>query len=123
MGLVEAAGLALGTTVGQSILANRLHVDLALAVLALVPDGSDLVYFVVSLLPKLDPATREGVQAAYAASLRVMWLVLAGLAALALGCALLTRPLPLHAETEGTWALPERKADDEAALPRPAVGR
>lgn len=104
------------------MLANRLRVDLDPTVLALVPGRSDLVYYLVGQLPTLDPTTREGVQQAYASALRVMWLVLVGIAALALGCALLTRPMALHAETEGTWTMTETKPE-EPALPRPALGR
>ena len=109
--LGQGIGVAVGGVIFQSQLAVQLraHPELARNATALVQDASGLVQ-VIKAMPEGAPE-RISIVNAYADALKVVWVVMAGLAFVAFVLSLGTKGLSLSAEMETKQALKERGND------------
>ena len=112
--LGQGVGVAVGGVVFQSQFAVELrkYPDLARNATALARDASGLVQ-VIKAMPK-GAAERTGIVNAYADALKVVWVVMAGLAFVALVLSFATKGLSLNAEMETEQALKERGNDQRS---------
>lgn len=106
--LGQGVGVAVGGVVFQSQFAVELrkYPDLARNATALARDASGLVQ-VIKAMPE-GTAERTAIVNAYADALKVVWVVMAGLAFVALVLSFATKGLSLNAEMETEQALKER---------------
>ena len=107
--LGQGVGVAVGGVVFQSQFAVELrkYPDLARNATALARDASGLVQ-VIKAMPE-GAAERTTIVNAYADALKVVWVVMAGLAFVALVLSFATKGLSLNAEMETEQALKERE--------------
>ncbi|CAD6569914.1 MAG: hypothetical protein ASARMPRED_003310 [Alectoria sarmentosa] len=105
--LGQGVGVAVGGVIFQSQFAVKLrrYPDLARNATALAQDASGLVQ-VIKAMPEGAPE-RVAIVSAYAGALKVVWVVMAGLAFVALVLSLGTKGLSLNAELETEQALRE----------------
>ena len=112
--LGQGIGVAVGGVVFQSRFAVELrrYPDLAVNATALTQDASGLVQ-VIKAMPD-GAAERTTIVSAYADALKVVWVVMAGLAFVALILSFGTKGLSLDAELETEQALKERGNDQRS---------
>ena len=109
--LGQGIGVAVGGVVFQSRFAIELqeYPELAKNATALAKDASGLVQ-VIKAMPE-GAAGRVAIVNAYADALKIVWVVMAGLAGVALLLSFLTKGLDLNAGMESEQAMKERKDD------------
>ncbi|GJE88951.1 MFS general substrate transporter [Phanerochaete sordida] len=104
-------GVTIGTAVLQTQLAQRLPRDFVDA----LPGGVSLAYAVIPAIAGLPEPAHTQVRVAFAQSIRVLWLVMIGVAAFGALGALLMRGLPLHTQVDERWGMEEKARRDEEA--------
>lgn len=98
--------MTIGTTVLQTQLAKRLPE----AFVEQFPGGVAIAYSAIPVIPTLAEPLRTQVREAFADSVRVIWLVMIGVAALGLLSSLFMKGLPLHTQVDETWGMDERRS-------------
>ena len=93
-------------TIGAAVLQNELSHRIPAAFLENFPQGAAIAYAVIPQVPSLPEPLKQGVQEAFAASLRVVWRVLIGVSAAGFVCSLFMEGLPLHSALDKEWAPP-----------------
>ncbi|KAH8108240.1 iron permease [Phellopilus nigrolimitatus] len=88
----QSWGVSAGGTVLQNELKKRLPADF----IAQFPRGTSVAFSIIPIIPQLDEPLKTAVQIAFAESLRVLWQVLVGVAALGLLSSLLMKGLSLQ---------------------------
>jgi hypothetical protein len=101
-----------GVTIGGAILQNELQKHIPSEFLLQFPQGTAVAYATIPLIPTLSEPLRDEIRAAFAASLKVVWEVLAGISALGLVTSIFMRGLPLHTAIDKDWILDNSKTDD-----------
>ncbi|KAH9916586.1 major facilitator superfamily domain-containing protein, partial [Epithele typhae] len=113
----QAWGIAIGSTVLQNELARTLPAGFA----ARFPTGADIAYAAIPALRALpDPTLRAVVEAAFAQSLRVLWLTMVGVSGLGWLSVWMMREIKMEVKTDATYGLNEgkrRRRDVEKAAP------
>ncbi|KAF8576155.1 MFS general substrate transporter [Ramaria rubella] len=94
-------GIAIGSTVMQNELSKRLPP----AFIALFPPHQDLAYAAIDVIPGLEATERRLVQQEFAASIAVIWRVLAGIAGAGLVSCLIMKEIPMSDELDEAFAL------------------
>ena len=97
------------------MLQNELSHRIPAAFLENFPQGAAIAYAVIPQVPSLPEPLKQGVQEAFAASLRVVWRVLIGVSAAGFVCSLFMKGLPLHSALDKDWAPPTGSGSDEEA--------
>ena len=112
--LGQGIGVAVGGVVFQSRFALELqeYPELARNATALAKDASGLVQ-VIKAMPE-GAAERVAIVNAYADALKIVWVVMAGLAGVALLLSFLTKGLDLNAGMESEQALKKGKDDGQS---------
>ncbi|KAF8906624.1 major facilitator superfamily domain-containing protein [Mucidula mucida] len=110
-----------GVTIGSAVLQNELQRRLSRTLPEFFeanPGGVTIAYALIPSIRSMDDSLRSSVQTAFAESLKVLWEVLIGVAALGGLVSLLMRGLPLHSYTDEKWAVMEKSggtSDKEVA--------
>ncbi|KAF8875820.1 major facilitator superfamily domain-containing protein [Mucidula mucida] len=97
-----------GVTIGSAVLQNELQRRLSRTLpefFASNPGGVTIAYALIPSIRSMDDSLRSSVQAAFDESLKVLWEVLIGVAALGGLVSLLMKGLPLHSYTDEKWAV------------------
>ncbi|KAI0685402.1 Mfs1.2 [Cytidiella melzeri] len=94
-----------GITIGGTILQNQLVKRLPYAFTSQLPSGVQLAYSAIPVIKTLDEPLRTEVRRAFAESIRVIWLVMVGIAALGLVMSLPMKALPLHTKVDKRWSM------------------
>ncbi|KAF9018941.1 MFS general substrate transporter [Hymenopellis radicata] len=97
-----------GVTIGSAVLQNELQRRLSRTLpefFASHPEGVTIAYALIPSIRGMDESLRSSVQTAFAESLKVLWEVLIGIAALGWLVSLLMKGLPLHSYTDERWAV------------------
>ena len=89
----------------QTQLSHRLPADFVQH----FPGGVAIAYSAIPVIPTLDEPLRTQVRVAFADSIRVIWLVLIGIAALGLLSSVFMKGLPLHTQVDESWGIDEEK--------------
>ena len=85
----------------QTQLTNRLPADFV----AQFPSGVAIVYSLIPVIKDLPEPLRSEVRRAFADSVRVIWQVLIGVAAIGLLSCSAMKALPLHTAVDEAWGL------------------
>jgi hypothetical protein len=111
-------GQVWGITIGGAVLQNELKRRVPADVLAQIPGAvaGSLQYALIPVIKDLPGPVRDDVRAAFAESLRIVWCVFVGIAALGLLSSIPMRGLPLHTSTDAKWALEERQKQADMKL-------
>ncbi|KAL0952492.1 hypothetical protein HGRIS_006755 [Hohenbuehelia grisea] len=103
-------GITIGGTILQNGLLQRLPPDFVNSLPAGLGHGTGLAFAAIPAIKLLDEPLRSEVRQAFSDSLRVVWLVLIGIAGAGLLVSLAMNALPLHTNVDEAW-----KLDDPAA--------
>ncbi|KAL7279441.1 hypothetical protein ACG7TL_007283 [Trametes sanguinea] len=105
-----------GVTIGATILQNELKRRLPAAFLQQFPDGIEIAYAVIPVIPDLEEPLRTEVRVAFAESMATIWKVLTGISAAGFVTMLLIREVPMQTYTDDEYGLEqERKRQNERA--------
>ncbi|KAJ7278809.1 iron permease [Mycena rebaudengoi] len=105
----RAFGQVWGVTIGATVLQNRLARDLPSSFQGVFPQGTQIAYAVIPLIPRLPTEVAAATREAFASALGVMWKVMIGIGALGLFVSLAMKHLPLHVQTDENWELEKAK--------------
>ncbi|KAK0482589.1 major facilitator superfamily domain-containing protein [Armillaria novae-zelandiae] len=112
-----------GITIGSTILQNKLKINLPAAYLATFPPGREIAYAAIPHIPSLAEPLQTEVRVAFAASMKVVWQTMVGIAGAGFLFSLLMREVEMVGVVDETYALqapPEKKTanrDIEKAAP------
>lgn len=116
-----------GITVGVTILQNTLKQRLPSQILSQFPDGAEISYALIPLIPSLAEPLRSEVRTAFADSIRNIWYTGIGLSGLGMAVAFFSKSLPLTLVMDEEWAMREvneareEKGDVEAAAAKESM--
>ncbi|KDR74136.1 hypothetical protein GALMADRAFT_71449 [Galerina marginata CBS 339.88] len=94
-----------GVTIGGAVLQNQLKHRLPLDFTNQFPDGVEIAYSIIPLIPELPQNLKDAVRASFAKALSVLWQVHIGIAVAGLVASLFMRGLPLHTEIDKKWEM------------------
>ncbi|KAH9850502.1 MFS general substrate transporter [Lenzites betulinus] len=103
-----------GITIGGTVLQNELKHRIPAAFLTQFPQGAAIAYALIPQVPTLPQPLKAQVQEAFAGSLRVLWEVLLGLAAIGFLFSLLMKGLPLHTSLDEDWAVQGTQSEEKS---------
>ena len=106
---VRAFAQTWGITVASTVLQNELKRTLPAAFLARFPGGLEIAFAAIPLIGGLDEPLRSEVRAAFADSMRVIWLVMVGISGAGLLTVVLLKEVPMKDMTDERYALEERE--------------
>ena len=78
-----------------------------------IPTDTSVVYSIIPLIGTFPEPLRTEVRHAFASSLRLVWLMLVGVASVGLFVSLFMKGLPLHTSVDESWGLQERSNDQD----------
>lgn len=94
-------------TIGGTILQNQLVKRLPEAFTSQFSSGAALAYASIPAIASLEEPLRSEVRNAFAESIRVIWQVLIGIAAMGMLSSLMMKALPLHTQVDERWGIEE----------------
>lgn len=103
-------------TIGTAILQTQLSKRLPQAFIEEFPGGVAIAYSAIPVIPTLHEPLRSQIQAAFAESIRDIWLVMIGVSTLGLFSSLFMEGLPLHTQVDENWGL-EKEPSSHLQLP------
>ncbi|KAI0291121.1 major facilitator superfamily domain-containing protein [Russula brevipes] len=92
-----------GVTAGGAILQNELKKKLPAAFLAQFPQGVEIAFATIPIIPSLGQPLKDQVRDTFADALKVVWQVVLGIAIAGFLCSLGMRQLELHTEIDEDW--------------------
>ncbi|KAG9040809.1 hypothetical protein FS837_013065, partial [Tulasnella sp. UAMH 9824] len=99
-----------GVTIGATILQNELKKKLPRAFLeGLGSSAVEITYAAIPAIRSLEEPTKTEVKQAFAGSLRVIWLVMAGISAAGILLVLGMKEIKMHEVTDEDWGMKEEK--------------
>ncbi|KAG8964859.1 hypothetical protein FRC05_003564 [Tulasnella sp. 425] len=111
---VRSYGQMWGITIGAAVLQNGLKKRLPQDFLSLFPKQNiEIAYAVIPMIDGLEESRRIEVQDAFAGSIRVIWLVLVGIAGVGFLSSLVMKQLKLHTAKDEDWGMKEKSGDPE----------
>lgn len=96
-----------GIIVGGAILQNGLRQRLPSILISSLPQGTQLTYSVIPLIPELSDQLQADIRVAFAGSIRLIWKIMIGFSAAGMVSSLLMREVPLRITMDETWGLKE----------------
>ncbi|KAJ7917185.1 iron permease [Mycena leptocephala] len=105
----RAFGQVWGVTIGATVLQNRLAQHLPKSFEGVFPQGTQIAYAVIPLIPTLPPDVAAATREAFASALGVMWQVMIGIGALGLVVSLAMKHMSLHSDTDEKWGVDENR--------------
>ncbi|KAJ3001773.1 hypothetical protein NUW54_g6220 [Trametes sanguinea] len=103
-----------GVTIGATILQNELKRRLPAAFLQQFPDGIEIAYAAIPIIPDLDEPLRREVRVAFAQSMATIWKVLTGISAAGFLSVLLLREIPMQTYTDDQFGLEQQPKQQSA---------
>ncbi|KAG9044554.1 hypothetical protein FS837_007959 [Tulasnella sp. UAMH 9824] len=107
-----------GVTIGATILQNELKRKLPQPFVEALTNGGghgvEIAYAAIPAIRALEEPVKTQVKEAFASSLRIVWLVMAAIAALGTVSVLGMKELRLHEVTDEDWGLKEKKKQADA---------
>ena len=97
-----------GVTIGSTVLQNRLASTLPADFTIQFPSGAQIAYAAIPVISGLEEPLRTEVQNAFAASLKMVWLVMVGMRGAGMLSLLLMNEVPMQKETDATFGLDDR---------------
>ncbi|KAJ6613134.1 major facilitator superfamily domain-containing protein [Mycena sp. CBHHK59/15] len=110
----RAFGQVWGVTIGATVLQNYLAQHLPKSFEGVFPQGTQIAYAVIPLIPRLPAEVAAETRQAFASALGVMWQVMIGIGALGLVVSLAMKHMSLNAETDEKWGV-DQKQEEKAA--------
>ncbi|CDO75123.1 hypothetical protein BN946_scf185010.g48 [Trametes cinnabarina] len=101
-----------GVTIGATVLQNELKRRLPTTFLQQFPDGVEIAYAVIPLIPELQEPLRTEVRVAFAESISTIWKVLTGISVAGCLTTLLLREIPMQTYTDDKFGL-ERQQEQQ----------
>ncbi|KAG8908872.1 hypothetical protein FRC01_007214 [Tulasnella sp. 417] len=109
---VRSYGQMWGITIGATVLQNELKKRLPGDFLSLFPKQNvEIAYAAIPMIRGLEESRRIEVQDAFAGSIRIIWLVMTGLAGVGLVTSLVMKELKLHEATDEDWGMKEKSGE------------
>ncbi|KAG8990543.1 hypothetical protein FRB90_001730 [Tulasnella sp. 427] len=106
---VRSYGQMWGITIGAAVLQNELKRRLPGDFLTLFPKQNvEIAYAAIPMINELGEAQRIAVQDAFAGSIRVIWLVMVGMAGAGFVTSVAMQQLKLHEATDEDWGMKEK---------------
>ncbi|KAI0327038.1 iron permease [Cubamyces sp. BRFM 1775] len=99
-----------GITISATILQNELKKHLPAAFAAQFPEGVEIAYAAIPLIPSLEEPLRTEVRVAFATSMSVVWKVMTGLAGGGFLTLFLLKEIPMHTSTDARYGLEVQKS-------------
>ncbi|KAL7279432.1 hypothetical protein ACG7TL_007274 [Trametes sanguinea] len=112
-----------GVTISAAILQNELKRRLPAAFLQQFPDGVEIAYAIIPLIPNLEEPLRSEVRIAFAESMATIWKALAGISAAGFVATFLLREVPMQTYTDEKFGLEGQRERQGGALSRIETGR
>lgn len=104
-----------GITISATILQNELKKHLPPAFVAEFPQGVEIAYAAIPIIPTLEEPLRTEVRVAFASAMSVVWKVMTGLAGGGLLTVFLLKEIPMHTATDTKYGLDvDKKTEDQA---------
>ncbi|KAI9000562.1 iron permease [Trametes punicea] len=97
-----------GITISASILQNELKKHLPADFAARFPDGVEIAYAAIPLIPSLPEPLGTEVRVAFATSMSTVWKVMTGLAGAGFLTTFLLKEIPMHTYTDSRYGLEEQ---------------
>ncbi|KAI8982712.1 iron permease [Trametes punicea] len=97
-----------GITISATILQNELKKHLPTDFAARFPDGIEIAYAAIPLIPSLPEPLRTEVRVAFATSMSTVWKVMTGLAGAGFLTLFLLKEIPMHTYTDSRYGLEEQ---------------
>ena len=94
-----------GVTISASILQNELKHRLPTEFISQFPQGAEIAYAAIPVIPTLPEPTRTQVHEAFASSLSVVWKAMIGFSAAGFVTLLFIKEIPMHRYTDDTYGL------------------
>ncbi|KAJ7575284.1 MFS general substrate transporter [Mycena floridula] len=111
-----------GFTIGSTVLQNHLTQDLSNqgldAFLSRFPQGVSVAYSIIPIISDLPEPLKSTVRAAFADSLRVLWITLLGIGALGMVSSFFMKGLALPDYTDRKWGMDQELKEKESAEPK-----
>ena len=104
-----------GVTISATILQNELKRNLPTDFVQQFPDGVEIAYAVIPLIPGLEEPLRSEVQAAFAQSMATIWKALAGISAAGFVATFLLREVPMQSYTDDKFGLQQQEREQKDA--------
>ncbi|OSC98500.1 MFS multidrug transporter [Trametes coccinea BRFM310] len=112
-----------GVTISAAILQNELKRRLPAAFLQQFPDGVEIAYAIIPLIPNLEEPLHSEVRKAFAKSMATIWKALAGISAAGFVATFLLREVPMQTYTDEKFGLEGQRERQGGALSRIETGR
>ncbi|KAF8258921.1 hypothetical protein EI94DRAFT_1814313 [Lactarius quietus] len=113
---VRNFGYIWGITIGGAILQNELKNKLPSSFLAQFPQGAELAFATIPLIPMLEQPLKDEVRRTFGEALKVVWQVMLGIASAGFLSSLGMRQLPLHTNIDQTWGREDIPVSTERVL-------
>ena len=98
-----------GITISATILQNELKKHLPSSFAGQFPEGAEIAYAIIPVIPTLDDPLRTEVRIAFATSMSVVWKVMLGLAGGGFLATLMLKEIPMHTATDSRYGLEQHK--------------
>ncbi|KAJ7101372.1 major facilitator superfamily domain-containing protein [Mycena belliarum] len=109
----RAFGQVWGVTIGATVMQNRLSTDLPASFKGVFPQGTQIAYAVIPLIPTLPADVAEETRKAFASALGELWQVMIGIGAVGLLISLAMKHIDLHSDTDEEWGVDGRKDEHQ----------
>ncbi|GBE86270.1 Efflux pump FUS6 [Sparassis crispa] len=115
---LRAFGQTWGITISSTILQNELKRNIPAAFASQFPQGSEIAYSAIPIIPTLPEPLRTEVRVAFASSMATVWKTMIGICGLGFLSVLLLKEIPMLKYTDGTYGLHEQEPleDTEKAV-------
>ncbi|PIL32228.1 MFS general substrate transporter [Ganoderma sinense ZZ0214-1] len=100
-----------GITISASILQNELKKHLPPAFAAQFPQGVEIAYALIPIIPTLEDPLRTEVRIAFATSMSVVWKAMLGISAGGLLTTFLLKEIPMHTAKDNRYGLESSDSD------------
>ena len=94
-----------GIAISASILQNELKRRLPAVFLEQFPEGAEIAYAIIPIIPTLEPELQNEVRAAFAESMATIWKAMASFSAAGLLSFFLVREVPMQTHTDDKYGL------------------
>jgi hypothetical protein len=105
-----------GVTTGGAILQNVLKKKLHAAFVTLFPQGVEIAFETIPIIPSLDQPLKDDVRNAFGIALKVVWQALLGISIAGLLFSIGMKQLELHTEIDKDWGVEELPNDRRWSL-------
>lgn len=103
-------GQVFGITIGSVVLTNQLAQRLPAAASSALPGGAADAYSAIPTIKDIPEPLRSAIRVAFSDSVRHIWFVMLGLAAVGLFASIFMKAIKLNSTTDDAWAIVDKKA-------------